>query len=53
MAFLCLEIIVEARISRHKKAMTSPGDYIGRSKSIALKSSNYLLIRVDSIVAGQ
>jgi len=47
------EIIVEARISRHKKAMTSPGDYIGRSKSIALKSSNYLLIRVDSIVAGQ
>ena len=47
------EIIVEARISRHKKAMTSPGDYIGRSKSIALKSSNYLLIRIDSIVAGQ
>ena len=47
------EIIVEARISIHKKAMTSPGDYIGRSKSIALKSSNYLLIRVDSIVAGQ
>ena len=47
------EIIVEARISRHKKAMTSPGDYIGRSKSITLKSSNYLLIRVDSIVAGQ
>ena len=27
------EIIVEARISRHKKAMTSPGDYIGRSKN--------------------
>ena len=47
------EIIVEARISRHKKAMTSPGDYIGRSKPIALKSSNYLLIRIDSIVAGQ
>ena len=47
------EIIVEARISRHKKAMTSPGDYIGRSKSIALKSSNYSLIRIDSIVAGQ
>jgi len=46
------EIIVEARISRHKKAMTSPGDYIGRSKPIALKSSNYLLIRIDSIVAG-
>jgi len=47
------EIIVEARISRHKKAMTSPGDYIGRSKSIALKSSNYSFIRIDSIVAGQ
>jgi len=47
------EIIVEARISKHKKAMTSPGDYIGRSKPIALKSSNYLLIRIDSIVAGQ
>jgi len=47
------EIIVEARISRHKKAMTSPGDYIGRSGSIALKSSNYLLIRIDSIVTGQ
>jgi len=47
------EIIVEARISIHKKAMTSPGDYIGRSKSIALKSSNYSLIRIDSIVAGQ
>ena len=46
------EIIVEARISRHKKAMTSPGDYIGRSKPIALKSSNYSLIRIDSIVAG-
>jgi len=47
------EIIVEARISRHKQAMASPGDYIGRSKPIELKSSNYLLIRIDSIVTGQ
>mgnify|MGYP001435773879 CR=1 FL=1 len=47
---LAKEIIVEARISKNKKAMTVPGDFIGISKPITLKSSNYLLLNINSIV---
>jgi cytochrome c-type biogenesis protein CcmH len=47
---LAKEIIVEARISKNKKAMTMPGDFIGISKPITLKSSNYLLLNINSIV---
>jgi len=47
---LAREIIVEARISKNKKAMTVPGDFIGISKPITLKSSNYLLLNINSIV---
>ena len=47
---LAKEIIVEARISKNKKAMTVPGDFIGISKPITLKPSNYLLLNINSIV---
>ena len=47
------EIIVEARITKHKKALTMPGDYIGRSLPIKINSSNYILIKINSVVAGE
>tara|TARA_B110000444_G_C18826290_1_gene590539 strand:- start:788 stop:1708 length:921 start_codon:yes stop_codon:yes gene_type:complete len=47
------EIIVEARISKNKKAMTMPGDYIGSSLPIKIGPSNYLLIKINSIVTGE
>lgn len=47
------EIIVEARITKYKKAMTMPGDYIGRSMPVKISSSNYILIKINSIVTGE
>ena len=47
------EIIVEARISKHKKAMIMVGDFIGSSGIINLKPSNYVLIKINSIVDGE
>lgn len=47
---LAKEIIVEARISKYQKAITMPGDYIGRSESIQLESSNYIIIKINSVV---
>ena len=47
------EIIVEARISKNKKAMTMPGDYIGKSTPVKIGSSNYILIKINSIVTGE
>lgn len=47
------EIIVEARITKHKKALTMPGDYIGRSLPMKINSSNYILIKINSVVAGE
>jgi len=44
------EIVVEARISKHKKAMAMPGDFIGSSDPFEIKSSNYLLLKINSIV---
>ena len=44
------EIIVEARISKHKKAMVMPGDFIGSSEPFEIKTSNYLLLKINSIV---
>ena len=44
------EVIIEARISRYMKAMTIPGDFIGISDPLKLKSSNYLLLKINSIV---
>ncbi len=44
------EVIVEARISKTKKAMVMPGDFIGISDPIRIKSSNYLLLKINSIV---
>ena len=44
------EVIVEARISKYKKAMIMPGDFIGRSNTIILDSSNYVLLSINSIV---
>ena len=47
------EIIVEARITKYKKAMTMPGDYIGRSLPMKINSSNYILIKINSVVTGE
>ena len=47
------EIIVEARITKHKKALTMPGDYIGRSLPMKINSSNYILIKINSVVTGE
>ena len=47
------EIIVEARITKHKKALTMPGDYIGRSLPMKINSSNYTLIKINSVVTGE
>ena len=47
------DIIVEARISKHKKAMIMVGDFIGSSSVINLKPSNYVLIKINSIVDGE
>ena len=47
------EIIVEARISKYKKAMTLPGDFIGRSLPIKIGASNYLIIKINSIVTSE
>ena len=44
------EVIVEARISKHKKAMIMAGDFIGSSNVIVLDSSNYVLLSINSIV---
>jgi cytochrome c-type biogenesis protein CcmH len=44
------EVIVEARISKYKKAMIMPGDFIGSSNTIVLDSSNYVLLSINSIV---
>ncbi len=44
------EVIVEARISKTKKAMVMPGDFIGISDPIRIESSNYLLLKINSIV---
>ena len=44
------EVIVEARISKYKKAMIMPGDFIGSSNTIILDSSNYVLLSINSIV---
>lgn len=44
------EVIIEARVSKEKKAAASPGDYIGTSLPIVLESSNYVLLKIDSIV---
>ena len=44
------EVIVEARISKHKKAMIMAGDFIGSSNVIVLNSSNYVLLSINSIV---
>ena len=44
------EVIIEARISKTKRAMVIPGDFIGISKPIKLKASNYLLLKINSIV---
>jgi len=47
------EVVIEARISSEKKAMASPGDYIGTSLPIVLESSNYILLKIDSIVTSE
>ncbi len=47
------EVIIEARISKEKKAAVSPGDYIGTSLPIVLESSNYVLLTIDSIVTSK
>jgi len=47
------EIVVEARITKYKKAMTMPGDYIGRSLPMKINSSNYILIKINSVVTGE
>jgi len=44
------EVVVEARISKYKKAMIMPGDFIGSSNTIVLDSSNYVLLSINSIV---
>ena len=44
------EVIVEARISKHKKAMTMPGDFIGTSGAFKIKSSNYIMLKINSVV---
>ena len=44
------EVIIEARISKTKRAMVMPGDFIGISKPIKLEASNYLLLKINSIV---
>ena len=44
------EIIVEARISKHKKAMIMAGDFIGSSDVISLQPSNYVLLKINSVV---
>tara|TARA_B100001250_G_scaffold413416_1_gene447482 strand:+ start:1471 stop:2379 length:909 start_codon:yes stop_codon:yes gene_type:complete len=44
------EVIVEARITLHKKATTTPGDFIGTSKSLKLNDSNYLLLNINTVV---
>ncbi len=44
------EIIVEARISKFMKAMAMPGDFIGISNPLKIESSNYLLLKINSIV---
>ena len=44
------EVIVEARISKHKKAMTMPGDFIGTSAAFKIKSSNYIMLKINSVV---
>jgi len=45
------EVVVEARITLHKKAMTMPGDFIGTSDPLKLNNSNYLLLNINSLVA--
>lgn len=44
------EVIVEARISKYKKAMTMPGDFIGTSAAFKIKSSNYIMLKINSVV---
>ena len=44
------EVIVEARISKYKKAMTMPGDFIGTSGAFKIKSSNYIMLKINSVV---
>ena len=44
------EVIVEARISKVKKAMVMPGDFIGMSAPFGIEASNYLLLKINSIV---
>ena len=44
------EIIVEARISKFMKAMAMPGDFIGISNPLKIEPSNYLLLKINSIV---
>lgn len=44
------EVVIEARISKTMKAMASPGDFIGISEPLKINSSNYLLLKINSIV---
>ena len=44
------EVVVEARISKTKKAIVMPGDFIGISDPFSIESSNYLLLKINSIV---
>ena len=44
------EVIVEARISKYKKAMTMSGDFIGTSGAFKIKSSNYIMLKINSVV---
>ena len=47
------EVIVEARISKYKKAMTMPGDFIGTSAAFKIKSSNYIMLKINSVVKAE
>ncbi len=44
------EVVVTAKIAKHKLAKIMPGDYIGESLPFKLSSENYLLLNIDSIV---